>query len=184
MQRIHKKRGIELLSSFGVPTISIVELNDITDEQLQEGLSVRLYHTCGNIPDVKLPSIHNCKDLCRISKFIEANKQYGYLVHKTVHPELIASISKRSLEKSLIIFEIFDNFANREMVKYRYCLEEYDGKFYESISIGNTITSGEIVPSLRKLLPYIKKIPYRSYTVEMVDDKSSGILFTDLIVEK
>lgn len=183
MKHIHKKQGIELLSSFDIPTITLIEMQNITRDDLNKGLSVRLYHMHENIPDVKLPSIHKCDNLHRIFDFITENKQYGFLIHQTVNPQMIVSISKRSLQNTMIVFEVFENFAQRECVKYRYSMEEYDGKYYESMMDDNVLVPGEIIRSLRKLLPYIKRIPYRNYTVEMVEDKMKGILFTDLIVE-
>lgn len=182
-KRIHKKDAIQLLTLFGLPTVRLIDLKHITDEQLREGLSVRLYYNATNKADVNLPSIHNCTNIRQILIFIESHNQYGYFIHKTVCPKLIGSVSRRTLDKTCIVFEVYPDFSNRENVQYRYCLDDWEGKYYPSVCIGDSICPPDIIVSLRKFLIYLKRVPYPNYTAEIVID-DLGILFTDLVIEE
>lgn len=116
--KMSKKEGLETLNMLNVPSVELIDPNllDENSHALKEGLSVRISPKVSTQNNVYLPSIHNQASLGEIRKFIgKYQKDFDIIVHRTVKPEIIGSISKYQLspEEEKLIIELFRDFHDR-----------------------------------------------------------------------
>lgn len=116
--KISKREGLEILHMLDIPSVKLIDPNllDENSSVLKEGLSVRLSPKENRNNNVYLPSIHNQTNLIEIREFIRKyQRQYNIIVHKTVRPEIIGSVSKYQLspEDEKLVIELFENFQDR-----------------------------------------------------------------------
>ena len=128
-----KNDGLDFLLKNYFPTIKLLTLEDLQKDKsfLEQGISVRLSSKTDNI-DVNLKSIHNVHDLETIIKFIKENiQEYNIIIHKTVKPELIGTVSKyNNYNTDILAIELYNNFENRkkEIVSYRAIVEMIENR--------------------------------------------------------
>ena len=177
---MRKIDGLNYLSQNGFPTVKLLSIIDLENNNslLNEGISVRLSSKKENDKaDVYLKSIHNIRHLDKIKEFIANNQNdYDIIIHKTVKPELIGTVSKYSnLYNDVIVIEIYKNFDERShgIVSYRAIVEMIDGKV---ISISNDDFVSKKI--FRQVMNYISDVEYNEYTFEFVVEQGK-LVFTD-----
>lgn len=180
--QLNKKEGISFLKKFGLPTVKTIEATDLMEKEtdLESGLSVRLSSKSSADRNVMLSSIHNCKDVNVINRFISENQgKYDIIIHKTVKPQTIGSISKLKFRESIII-ETFKNFEDRkrEIVDNRVIIPILGDKMY--ISKLEMLKKDKIdYNNFRKVIILLKDIPFEEYDMEYVIE-DGNVVFTDL----
>lgn len=186
--KMSKKEGLEMLRMLDVPTVEVIDANllDENSHILKEGLSVRTSPKSDTQNNVYLPSIHNCRDLNEIREFIrEHQRDYYIIVHKTVKPELLGSISKYQLspENENLVIELFKNFEERkkEIIKNRAILPVVGERIMASeLQIKEKDKEDFCVFS--KVIQGVRKMPFKTYDAEFVLENGQ-ICFTDLTVQ-
>ena len=177
---MRKIDGLNYLLENCFPTVKLLCLEDLKDNPslLNDGISVRLSSKVkSDKADVYLKSIHNARVLEKIEEFIVNNENnYDIIMHKTVKPELIGTISKYSnFYNDIVVIEVYKNFDDRAhgIVSYRAMVEIIDGKV---ISIHND----EFVSKrlFREIMDYISDVDYNDYKFEFVIEKDK-LVFTD-----
>lgn len=177
---MRKIDGLNYLLENCFPTVKLLCLEDLKDNPslLNDGISVRLSSKVkSDKADVYLKSIHNARVLEKIEEFIVNNENnYDIIMHKTVKPELIGTISKYSnFYNDIVVIEVYKNFDDRAhgIVSYRAMVEIIDGKV---ISIHND----EFVSKrlFREIMDYISDVDYNDYNFEFVIEKDK-LVFTD-----
>ena len=101
-----------------VPSVELIDPNLLDDNSgiLKEGLSVRISPKENMQNNVYLPSIHNQTNLSEIREFMgKYQRDFNIIVHKTVKPEIIGSVSKYQLspEDEKLVIELFKDFKDR-----------------------------------------------------------------------
>ena len=173
---MNKFNGILFLKKYGLKTVDLINYDDIVRDDfiIKNGLSLRLSSLKNNSIDVNLPSIHNCRDKNVIKKFYNRySKKYKILIHETVMPSMIGSISKYKVNcSSIIVIEIFKNFEKRkqgivqERIKFDIIGEKYLN--FNGCNKKDYIILGNIV----------KQIPFDSFDLEFVK-QDDYFIFTD-----
>lgn len=173
-----KNDGLEFLREYELPTIKLLTIEEILNNRiyLKEGISVRLSSKLDNI-DVNLKSIHNIHDIDSILNFIKKySKDYDIILHKTVKPTEIGTISKYSLiDKTILVIELYNNFDERKhgIVKSRASFLIIDNQIIKTIN--NDFVSKVL---LMELINYMKDIYYDEYNFEFIVE-NNDIVFTD-----
>ena len=174
---MNKKDGIDFLSVYNLPTINLLSLNDLCNnpELITQGLSLRLSGKANAI-DVMLPSIHNVRTLDEVLTFYhQYQNNYNILIHKTITPTIIGSISKYLIDNyTIIAIETFDDFKSRKQEKVGeraliLLLDDYILRINDSNFQNKKL--------LNAILRYIKEIPYETFDLEFVVD--DNLIFTD-----
>ena len=172
--------GLNYLLSNCFPTVELLCIEDLQNNPnlLKDGISVRLSSKHENDKaDVYLKSIHNVHDLEKIKDFILNNKDdYDIIIHKTVKPELIGTVSKYSnLYNDIIVMEVYKNFDDRThgIVSFRTIVEMVDDRII-SISDNDPISK----TLFRKIMNYISDVYYDEYTFEFIVEQTK-LIFTD-----
>ncbi len=179
---LNKKEGISLLQEFGLPTVRTIEATDLMENKsdLKSGLSVRLSPKSSSERNVMLPSIHNCRDINVINGFISKNQdKYDIIIHKTVKPQVIGSISKLKFRESIVI-ETFKNFENRKkgIIDNRVIIPLLGDKMY--ISKLEMLRKDKVdYNNFRKVIILLNDIPFEEYDMEFVIE-DGDVVFTDL----
>lgn len=177
---MNKIDGIYFLKNLNFPSIELLCLGELENNpnMLEHGISVRLSSkSASDRVDVYLKSIHNIRDLEQIKKFILENRDYyDIIIHKTVKPELIGTVSKyNNGVTDIIAIEIYNNFDDRShgIISYSANVEMIDNMV---ISINNEdfISKNLFV----KVMYYLRKIDLDEYTFEFVVEDGK-LLFTD-----
>ena len=177
---MRKIDGLNYLLENCFPTVKLLCIEDLKNNPslLNDGISVRLSSKVkSDKADVYLKSIHNARVLEKIEEFIVNNENnYDIIMHKTVKPELIGTISKYSnFYNDIVVIEVYKNFDDRAhgIVSYRAMVEIIDGKV---ISIHND----EFVSKrlFREIMDYISDVDYNDYNFEFVIEKDK-LVFTD-----
>lgn len=174
---MNKLEGIELLKQIEYPTVSLLNMVDLMKNNiLMEGVSVRLSSRNDSI-DVNLPSIHNVKSMQVIENFIkEYGKNYDVLIHKTVKPQIIGTISKYKInDYYIIVVETYKNFLERK----HGIINEYISMMSIDNRLFNKRYNSENAKILfQKIYPFIKKNCFDEYDIEFVIENNE-IVFTD-----
>lgn len=180
--KLNKKEGIVFLEKSGLPTVKRISFESLSQDskQLQEGLSVRLSPKKSSEINVNLPSIHNCKNYSEIKQFInEHEKKYDIIIHKTVSPEVIGSISKLGYRESIVL-ETYRNFQERksEIINNRVVIPLLGGRMF--ISKMELLKKDEQdFNNFAKVIKILKDIPFEEYDMEYVIENGK-VVFTDL----
>ena len=172
---MNKLKGILFLKQNSLPTIDLISFENIMKEDyiIEQGLSVRLSNKKNENIDVNLPSIHNCYNKAEIKKFVNMySKNYNVLIHKTVKPTLIGSISKYNVNKQdKIVIEIFNDFVERKQeIIYTREMFELVGDHY----LRPETNSGKYI----EIANLVKNIPLGCFDIEFVVENNQ-IIFTD-----
>ena len=180
--KLNKKEGIELLDRFGLPTVKILNPMSLTADspELKDGISVRLSPKGGTGRTVFLPSIHNVKNLSQIQQFIEENKhKYDVILHKTVKPEIIGTISKLKFRNSIVI-ETYRNFEERTkgIINNRVIIPVFADRTYVS-KLEIEKKDPKDFREFCKVILILKDIPFNEYEMEYVIEDGS-VIFTEL----
>ena len=112
---MNKSDGLELLENCRFPIVELLTINDLENDSsiLEHGVSVRLSSKGNNKNvDVFLESIHNIHDIEIVKKFINDNMgKYDIIIHKTVKPDIIGTVSKYSNNYyDIVAIELYKNF--------------------------------------------------------------------------
>lgn len=173
---MNKLEGLLFLKKYNLPVIELISYDDIVKDTyiIKEGLSLRLSTKKFDNIDVNLPSIHNCLNKETIRMFIEKYSSTNHiLIHRTVKPDIIGSISKYSFSgKSNFIVEIFKNFNERK------CGIIQEREIYEFI--GNKYLKPKEVTKTKyiKAINLVKDIFFDSFDIEFVIE-NNRIIFMD-----
>lgn len=174
---VNKRMGLDFLKEFNLNTIELLSFEDLRNNPslINKGLSLRL-SSCNDNIDVRLPSIHNVKKIEDILTFYNKYYQnFDILMHKTIFPKEIGSISKYQLsDYNIISIETFKNFEERtkEIIKERALITLIDDRI---IKIDHSSFSNKSL--LREIINNIKDIHYPTYDLEFVYDNE--VIFTD-----
>ena len=183
---MNKLEGIKALEELGIPTVKILDISKIIKGEIpinEKGLSIRTSPKDEKGRNVYLPSIHGCKDINKIKKFIEENQKYNIFAHETVNPEIIGSISKIKAN-NMIIIETYKDFENRknEKIENRVSIPIYNDKLW--ISKLEMLNKDENdFYNFEKVIRYLRYIPYNEYDAEFVIENRK-VIFTELTFQK
>ena len=174
-----------MLKLLGLPTIKQIDPNllDQNSQVLKEGLSVRTSPKKDLSNNVYLPSIHNCTDLNELREFIEDyQNEYNIIVHKTVTPNQIGSVSRYEAGTEKVIIEDFEDFEKRSkgIVKNRMVIPILGEKLMVS-RLQMQETDSEDFILFSKVLKEVKYMPLKKFDIEFVSEDEK-ILFTDLTI--
>lgn len=180
--KLNKKEGIIFLEKSGLPTVKKIKLEDLSanSSELQQGLSVRLSPKNDSNVNVYLPSIHNCKNFETVKKFIDENKSiYDIIIHKTVKPECIGSVSKLNFRESIVL-ETYRNFDERkkEIINNRMIIPMLGGRMFIS-QLEMLNKDKKDFKDFAKVVKYLKDVPFEEYDMEYVMENGK-VIFTDL----
>lgn len=171
-----KLEGISYLKKCGFQIPELLNYHTIinSNEPIKEPLSLRLSSKHAKGPDVYLPSIHNCIDREKMKDFYEQyHLNYDIIVHKTVNPNIIGSISKYFVHDSYkIIIETYKDFIERKqsIIDYREIYSSISGKFWQA--------NGYETLKYNYIIGLVNKIPYDNFDIEFVIEKDK-LIFTD-----
>lgn len=186
--KMSKKEGLEMLKILDFPTVQLIDTNllDENSHVLREGLSVRTSPKSDAQNNVYLPSIHNCRDLNKIREFIrEYQRDYHIIVHKTVKPEMLGSVSKYQLSagNENLVIELFKNFEERknERIKNRVILPVMGERIMAS-ELQMQEKNEEDFGVFSKVIQGVRKMPFQTYDAEFVLENGK-ICFTDLTIQ-
>ena len=182
---MNKLQGIQFLKAFHLPTVELYDVDFLLSGNfpITEPLSVRLSPKSSNrkSQNVYLPSIHNCTDLFTIKEFINLHRQqYDVFVHKTVSPTAIGSISKLN-EKNCIVLESYKDFSDRkkEIIKNQMIIPLMGFKPYFS-QLELLKKDPKDFHEFKKVLYYLRDIPFQEFDMEYVIENNDNVIFTDL----
>lgn len=180
--KLNKKEGIIFLEKIGLPTVKQINPNNLTtnSKEIEDGLSVRLSPKRNSSTNVYLPSIHNCTDLYQIIEFMEKNKEkYDIIIHKTVKPEIIGSVSKLDFRDSIVL-ETYRNFEERkkEIITNRVVIPILGNRMYIS-GLEMMKKDKNDFYNFSKVIQFLKDIPFKEYDMEYVIENGK-VIFTDL----
>lgn len=186
--KLSKIEGLKMLEILDIPTVKLIDANllDENSQVLKQGLSVRVSPKSDTQNNVYLPSIHNCTDLNQIREFIKQyQKDYYIIVHKTVNPELLGSVSRYQMspESENLIIELFKDFGDRKIgkVKNRVILPIYGDKFMAS-ELQMAEENKEDFFTCSKVIREVKTMPFKTYDAEFVLE-DGRVNFTDLTIQ-
>lgn len=184
--KVSKIEGLKMLQILDFPTIEPIDPNllDENSQVLKQGLSVRTSPKKNAENNVYLPSIHNCTNLNEVRDFIkEHQSQYHIIVHPTVKPEQIGSISRYEAEEDKVIIEIFEDFEKRKkgIIENRVIVPVKGERF--AISQLEIQKKDEDEFNLfGKVIKEVKYMPFEKYDAEFVVE-GGKVLFTDLTIQ-
>lgn len=173
---MNKLDGLNFLKYYLFNTVELISFDYIMsdDYKINDGLSVRLASKNSNSIDVYLPSLHNCFSKEQIKLFYEQyNKDYYILIHKTVNPNSIGSLSKYDIaDVSKIVIEIFSDFEKRKrgIIEERYLFDVISDKYLKY--------DKNIEKKYIDLVRMVNIIPFKSFDIEFVTEYGEFI-FTD-----
>ncbi len=185
---INKKEGIELLSSYGLPTVQMIDIQSVLNgtEEIVDGLTIRLSPKGNHTRNVMLPSIYNCRDKEKIRDFVKMySNRYNVFMHKTIDAERIGSVSKiNGSYDSLIILEMFKSFNDREkeIIHNRMTIPILGGRYLISglkLMKSNQEDYMQFIDVFQKM----RKLPFLSFESEFFI-KDGKVLFTDFTTEE
>lgn len=181
-----KVEGLEMLKFLNFPTVEQIDPNLLDENSyiLKQGLSVRTSPKQDMENNVNLPSIHNCTDLDEIRRFVAQHKnQYHIIVHKTVKPQQIGSISRYEAGTDKVIIEIFEDFEKRKngIIKNRVTLPVMGEKFMIS-QLKMDQENAQEFKVFSEVIKDAKYMPFRKFDAEFVIEEGK-VLFTDLTVQ-
>lgn len=181
-----KIEGLKMLKILDFPTVEPIDPNllDENSQVLKQGLTVRTSPK-RNLPDnAYLPSIHNCTDLKELRKFIEEHRnEYHIIVHKTVKPEQIGSVSRCEIGADKVIVEIFEDFEKRKdgIIKNRVTFPVMGEKFrIDQLQMEEK--NEQEFKVFSKVIKDVKYMPFKKFDAEFVVE-GGKVLFTDLTIQ-
>ena len=187
--KLSKLDGLKMLKMLKFPTVDLIDPKQLNEnsEVLSQGLSVRTSPKKDMASNVYLPSIHNCTNLSEIHNFInEHEKDYNIIVHKTVRPKQIGSVSRYGnlLGEEMLSIDTFYDFTTRrqEIIKNQATLPIYGGRFLISkLEVKNK--DEEDFKVFSKVIQDVRHMPFKKFDAEFILDEDGQILFTDLTIQ-
>lgn len=184
--KISKIEGLKMIKLLDIPTVKLIDPNllDENSQVLKQGLSVRTSPKRDLSNNVYLPSIHNCTDLGELRRFIKQYKeQYHMIVHRTVKPNEIGSISRYEAGEDKIIIETFEDFENRKkgVIKNRMILPIRGEKFIIS-QLQIQKQNEQDFYLFSEVIKKVKTIPFKKFDAEFVVEEGK-ILFMELTMQ-
>lgn len=170
--------GLKFLKKYDLPTVELLTIDDLLNDKslLKYGISVRLSSKVNNV-DVGLKSIHGVHNIDEIINFIHQYKNdYNFIIHKTVKPSMIGTISKFNNHfTDVIAIEMYNNFENRKngIVDYRAYAESIENRIIKLYK-----ENFYSIKVLEELIKYAKDIYFEEFTVEFVLENDK-VIFTD-----
>lgn len=186
--KMSKIEGLQMLKILNFPTVELIDpcLLDENSSILRQGVSVRTSPKMDRKINVNLPSMHNCKDLKLLRDFVQKHKdEYNIVVHKTVKPEKIGSISRYGdpLYKEQLAFETFEDFEKRknEIIENQVVVPIVGGRFMLS-QLQMKDSDEENFKLFGKVFREVTHFPFKKFDAEFVLEKGR-VIFTDLTIE-
>lgn len=184
--KVSKIKGLKMLQMLDFPTIKQIDPNllDQNSQILKQGLSVRTSPKKDRENNVYLPSIHNCTNLNELRGFInQYQNQYHIIVHPTVKPEQIGSISKYQAGEDKVVIEIFKDFETRKkgIIENRATIPVMGNRFAIS-QLEMQEKKEEEFKIFGKVIREVSQMPFESYDAEFVVENGQ-VLFTDLTIQ-
>lgn len=182
--KMSKIEGLNMLKILDFPTVEQIDPNllDENSQVLKQGLSVRTSPKRNRNDNTSLPSIHNCTDLDELRSFIQEHKRdYYTIVHKTVVPETIGSISRFEAGTDKLSMETYEDFEKKETIKNRVTVPIMGEKF----AISQLEMQEENPDDFRlfsQVIRDIKYLPFKEYDAEFVV-QNGKVIFTDLTIQ-
>lgn len=181
-----KIEGLKMLKILDFPTVEPIDPNllDENSQVLKQGLSVRTSPKEDRENNVDLPSIHNCTDLKELRNFIEEHKnEYNIIVHKTVKPKQIGSVSRYEIGTDRLIIEIFEDFEKRKhgIIKNRVTLPVMGERFAIS-QLQMDKNDPQEFKVFSDVIKEVKYMPFKKFDAEFVIEDEK-VLFTDLTIQ-
>lgn len=183
-----KIEGIKMLKILDFPTVEQIDSNllDGNSQILKQGLSVRTSPKKDEENNVYLPSIHNCTDLNELRDFIkEHNNEYDIIVHKTVKPQRIGSVSRYGdyVGTEKLVIEMFEDFEKRKkgIIKNRVILPIMGDRFAVS-QLQIQEENKEEFKLFSKIIKDVKYMPFKRFDAEFVIE-DENLFFTDLTIQ-
>lgn len=181
-----KIEGLEMLKILDFPTVDSIDPNllDENSQILKQGLSVRTSPKRDEANNVNLPSIHNCTNLKQLRGFIDEYKSdYNIIVHKTVSPDQIGSISRYEAGEDKLIIELFEDFEKRKngIIKNRVTLPIMGERFMIN-QLQMKEKNEQEFGVFGRVIKDVKYMPFRKFDAEFVVEDGK-VLFTDLTIQ-
>lgn len=175
-----------MLQILEFPTVKSIDPNllDENSQILKQGLSVRTSPKKNRENNVYLPSIHNCTDLNELREFINQYKnQYHMIVHPTVKPEQIGSISRYQAGEDKVVIEIFKDFETRKkgIIENRATVPVMGNRFAIS-QLEMQEKKEDEFKIFGKVIKEVSDMPFETYDAEFVV-QNGQVLFTDLTIQ-
>lgn len=183
--KMSKIEGLKMLDILDLPTIQQINPNllDENSQVLKQGVSVRTSPKVDKSDNVYLPSIHNCTDLNKIREFIKENREeYNIIVHRTVKPELIGSISRYEAGIDKLVIEMFKDFEQRKkgIIENRVIVPIMSEKFMISqLEMKNK--DAEEYKIFCQIIKDVNYMPFKKFDSEFIVENGK-ILYTDLTI--
>ena len=183
---LSKAEGLKMLKLLGLPTVEQIDPNllDENSHVLKQGLSVRTSPKRDALDNTSLPSIHNCTDLNELRNFIKKHRnEYNIIVHKTVHPNPIGSISRYGIGTDNLVIEDFEDFEKRKhgITKNRMIVPVLGEKYMIS-QLQMQKNDVDDFQLFSKVLKEIRHLPFKTFDMEFVAEDGK-IVFTDLTIK-
>ncbi len=184
--KMSKIEGLKMLQMLDFPTVKQIDPNFLDENSyaLKQGLSVRTSPKRSTENTVYLPSIHGCTNLNELRGFIkEHQNQYHIIVHPTVKPEQIGSISRYEANGDKLIIEIFKDFEKRKkgIIKNRMTIPVMGERFGIS-QLQIQEENEEEFKLFSKVIKEVRYMPFEKYDAEFVIEDGK-VLFTDLTIQ-
>ncbi len=175
-----------MLQILEFPTVKSIDPNllDENSQILKQGLSVRTSPKKNRENNVYLPSIHNCTDLNELREFInQYQSQYHMIVHPTVKPEQIGSISRYQAGEDKVVIEIFKDFETRKkgIIENRATVPVMGNRFAIS-QLEMQEKKEDEFKIFGKVIKEVSDMPFETYDAEFVV-QNGQVLFTDLTIQ-
>lgn len=181
--KISKLEGIKLLSKFKLPTVELLNIQQILDGKIsiEDGVSIRLSPKNHNVRwNVGLPSINRRTDISEIRDFINKyQNEYYVFAHKSVRPESIGTLSRM---KEVVVLENYKSYEDKgdEIINNRAVIPIVGDKYFVS-KMTLLKKDKQDFNNFRKVLMYLSKIPFSEYEMEYVIQNEEPI-FMDFTV--
>lgn len=184
--KVSKIEGLKMLQILEFPTVKSIDPNllDENSQILKQGLSVRTSPKKNRENNVYLPSIHNCTDLNELREFInQYQSQYHMIVHPTVKPEQIGSISRYQAGEDKVVIEIFKDFETRKkgIIENRATVPVMGNRFAIS-QLEMQEKKEDEFKIFGKVIKEVSDMPFETYDAEFVV-QNGQVLFTDLTIQ-
>lgn len=184
--KMSKIEGLQMLKLLDFPTVESIDPNllDENSQILKQGLSVRTSPKRNLADNAYLPSIHNCRDLKELRTFIEEHRrEYNIIVHKTVKPEQIGSVSRLEIGADKVIVELFEDFEKRKkgVIKNRVTFPVMGDKFrIDQLQMEEE--NEQEFKVFSKVIRDVKYMPFKKFDAEFVVEDGK-VFFTDLTIQ-
>lgn len=183
--KICKLDGIKLLQKLGIPTVKLMDISKIISGEIPidkgNGISVRLSPKDKSVKwDVGLPSINRRKNLSEVRDFVQKyTGKYEVFAHETVRPEILGTVSKFSDELVIDTYEDYDK-KHEQIISNSVQIPAIGDRFLIN-KMKLQKNNKEDFNRFRKVITYLKRIPFEKYDAEYVF-QDGEVIFMDFTV--